>query len=308
MSGLMGLYAQHLSAAAAPAPSAADLSAAVEHAAELIAGADAVVAGIGSGMSSACGYDHYHRIPAFDDRFARFERAFGFSTLMDGFYHLYASNEERWAFLAEYIAFMEEAPVGAPYRQLRDLLADVPHFVLTTNIDGQVRRVFPEERTWLFQGDFGYLQCSQPCCDRIVPSADHICRIVDQLDGRLVATDPELLPRCPECGWLMASWVRDDTFLEGSVWRSAKERYEGFVSAALRECSRVVFLELGVGGMTPGIIELPFWSMTRANDNAFYVRVNTGKASEPRQLEGRSLTVQGDIAFVMDRLAELMQR
>ncbi len=307
MSGLMGLYAQHLGSVAPSPPGETDLSAAIERMAELITGADAVVVGIGSGMSSACGYDHYHRISVFDDRFARFERACGFSTLMDGFYHLYASNEERWAFLAEYIAFMEEAPVGAPYLQLRDLLADVPHFVLTTNIDGQVRRAFPEERTWLFQGDFGYLQCSQPCCDRIVPSGDHVRRIVDQLDGRLVATDPELLPRCPECGWLMAPWVRDDTFLEGGVWHSAKERYESFVSAALRECSRVVFIELGVGGMTPGIIELPFWSMTRANDNAFYVRVNMGKTSEPRQLEGRSLTVQDDIADAIARLTALTQ-
>ena len=54
--------------------------------------------------------------------------------------------------------------------------------------------------------------------------------------------------------------------------------------------------------MTPSIIELPFWDMTRRNPNAFYLRVNKGKASEPRQLMGRSLTVTGDIADVMARL------
>ena len=304
--GFMNLYAQHLGSGASEHVDETACVDAIERAADHLRRADAVVVGIGSGMSSACGYDHYHRIPAFDDRFARFERAFGFSTLMDGYYHLYASNEERWAFLAEYIAFMEESLVGAPYRQLAQMLQNKPHFVLTTNIDGQVRRAFPEDKAWLFQGDFGYLQCSQPCCDRIVPSGASVGRIVSQLGGTRVATSPDLLPRCSECGWLMMPWVRDETFLEGSAWRAAKSRYERFVSVALEECAHVVFLELGVGGMTPSIIELPFWDMTRRNSNAFYLRVNVGKSSEPRQLEGKSLTVQGDIARVFDRLVELL--
>lgn len=60
--------------------------------------------------------------------------------------------------------------------------------------------------------------------------------------------------------------------------------------------------DMVVCGMTPSIIEIPFWEMTRNNPNAFYLRVNMGKASEPRQLEGRSLTVTGDIANVFDML------
>ena len=67
----------------------------------------------------------------------------GSSSLMDGFYHLYATNEERWGFLAAYVSYMEDCPVGAPYRQLRELLEGREYFVLTTNVDGQVRRAFP---------------------------------------------------------------------------------------------------------------------------------------------------------------------
>lgn len=106
MSRLMGLYAQHLGAApSCRYESEAEYEAAVARAAELIERADAVVVGIGSGMSSACGYDHYHPALEFDEggSLARFRHAHGFDTLMDGFYHLYASNEERWAFLAAYI-------------------------------------------------------------------------------------------------------------------------------------------------------------------------------------------------------------
>lgn len=308
MSGLMGLYAQHLGAENVVVwPDGAAYAAAVERMARVLAEADAVVVGIGSGMSSACGYDHYHRIGEFDGggRFAPFEKSHGFSTLMDGFYHLYATNEERWGFLASYISYMEECPVGAPYRQLRELLEGRDYFVLTTNVDSQVRRAFPREHVWLFQGDFGFLQCSQPCCDELVPAVDAVVPILAALGADGVSAPSELLPRCPECGWLMAPWVRDEGFLEGEAWLDGKRRYERFVSEALDSGGRVVFLELGVGGMTPSVIELPFWDMTRKNPNAFYLRVNVGKASEPRQLEGRSLTVTGDIADVMDRLVRM---
>ncbi|WP_462134775.1 SIR2 family NAD-dependent protein deacylase [Slackia piriformis] len=308
MSRLMGLYAQHLSAGVAPpAVDEETLARQVEQAANVLARADAVVCGIGSGMSTACGYDHYGRSAVFDGRFAKFERVHGFSSLMDGLYHLYASNEERWGFLAAYSAHLEAAPVGRAYRQLARLLEGKEYFVLTTNIDGQVRRAFPGENVWLFQGDFGFLQCGQPCCDELVPALPVARAMLDAM-GDGIAAPSDLLPRCPHCGWLRAPWVRDHGFLEGDAWRDGKRRYERFVSDALASGGRVVFLELGVGGMTPSIIEIPFWEMTRTNSNAFYLRVNMGKASEPRQLEGRSLTVTGDIADVFDMLTHQREK
>ena len=309
MSRLMSLYAQHLGAAAPRAlGDGAALEAAVERAAELLREADAVVVGIGSGMSSACGYDHYHPIAEFGQggSFERFRRAHGFETLMDGYYHLYATNEERWAFTAAYIDYMESAPVGRAYRQLASLLTSRDHVVLTTNVDGQVRRAFPDARTWLFQGDLAFLQCGQPCCDELLPADAFVRRALDAMGEDGVSVPPELLPRCPRCGWLMAPWVRDETFLEGSFWRAQRRGYETFVRDALSSGGRVLFLELGVGGMTPGVIELPFWDMTAHNDNAFYLRINYGKAGEPRQLGERSHTVCADIADVMDRMCVLL--
>ena len=309
MSRLMGLYAQHLGAERqSPYASEADYEAAVARAAELLGQADYVVAGIGSGMSSACGYDHYHPIPEFGPggTLERFRRAHGFDTLMDGYYHLYATNEERWGFTAAYVDYVESAPVGRAYRQLAALLAEKDHFVLTTNVDGQVRRAFAPERTWLFQGDLAFLQCSQPCCDELWSADAFVRRALDAMGKDGVSAPSELLPRCPRCGWLMAPWVRDETFLEGSFWCAQRRRYETFVRDALSSGGRVLFLELGVGGMTPGVIELPFWDMTARNGNAFYLRVNYGKAGEPRQLGERSHTVCADIADVMDRMCALL--
>lgn len=310
--GLLGLYAQHLSAPE-PQPYAGpeQRHAAQLRAAEKFSQADAVVVGIGSGMSSSCGYDYYHRTPAFDGLLARFERAHGFSTLMDGFYHLFATNEERWAFYAALSHLAESAPVGDAYRTLARLLAGRAHAVITTNIDTQARRAFAPERTWLFQGDLGFLQCSQPCCDRVVPAGpvlEPIRAALQEQGSQAVTVPADLLPRCPECGWLMAPWVRDDGFLEGAAWQHAGTRYQDFVLSVLKECRHVVFLELGVGGMTPAIIELPFWNAVAAHANAFYLRINKGKASEPRQLAGRSLTVCADISETLDVMAAALGR
>lgn len=41
-----------------------------------------------------------------------------------------------------------------------------------------------------------------------------------------------------------------------------------------RGSSRVLLLELGVGEMTPGIITLPFWSMTAKLPDAHLLSVN----------------------------------
>lgn len=307
MSRLMGLYAQHLAGATDMVPLNKDIyRESLNTAASVLARADAIVVGVGSGASSACGYDHYHRIPAFDCRFAPFERAHGFSTLMDGYYHLYASNEDRWGFLAEYLAFMEESPVGDAYADLRAIVEGRDYFVLTTNIDGQVRRAFPANRVWLFQGDAGFLQCSQPCCDELVPAADPIKAMRASKDPDSIAVPPEALPRCNHCGWLMVPWVRDSGFLEGETWRQQKRRYETFVSNALDQKEHVVFLELGVGGMTPGVIEIPFWDMVRRNNNAFYLRINIGKQAEPQQLEGRSITLRADIAQALSDLRSML--
>ena len=112
--------------------------AALQELAERIDQADAVVIGGGSGLSSAA-----------------------------GFYHCFSSYGEQWGYYSQYIRFMWEAPTGQPYLDLQALVADKPAFVLTTNVDQQFFRVFPQKQICAFQGDFSYCQCSQPCRDDI---------------------------------------------------------------------------------------------------------------------------------------------
>lgn len=259
---------------------------------DLIRQADAVLVGIGSGMSSAAGYNHYHRNEVFETYFHDFEEIYGIQNLFQGFYYVYSKPEQQWGFYSRYIRFMEEAPVGQPYRDLHEILKDKEYFILTTNCDIQIPKIFPEDRICQFQGDFRYFQCSQPCHDKLYESHDLITSMLDNMNGLEVPA--EWIPRCPECGWKMVPWVQDNTFLQGKMWQAACQRYENFVRKY--QDKKLLLLELGVGDMTPSVIKLPFWDMTAKFPDAFLVMVNLAKTSAPEHLKGKSLTICEDLS------------
>lgn len=278
---------------------------------QLIDQVDAVVVGIGSGLSTAAGYDFYHGTQLFEDAFGPYRHAHGFTTLFDGLYHAFSSNEEQWAFYAAVAHFVDTLPLGAPYAQLAELLAHKDYFVLTTNVDGQVPRAFKEGSYWLFQGDLRLGQCSQPCTDELFDLTHLWEKIqVETINGRetpILGADD--LPRCSHCHRLLLPWVRDRHFLEGSLWQEQKASYEQFLhkhllapNESFSVTPRVLFLELGVSSMTPSIIKMPFWEMTTRNPSAFYVDVNCGEASLPQQLGDRAMVVTADLAQVIQAL------
>ena len=276
--------------------------AAIRELAERIDRADAIVIGSGSGLSSAAGYDHYHWSPALSEALAPFREHYGFSSPLAGFYHCFSSYEEQWGYYSQYIRFMWDAPTGQTYLDLRALVADKPTFVLTTNVDRQFFRVFPPEQICAFQGDFGYCQCSQPCRDDIWENREMVEELTDRLEG--VHLPNEAVPRCPDCGRVLAPWVRDDTFLEGRAWKAQVDRYHAFLRRWLLEEAgkNVLLLELGVGEMTPSVIKLPFWELSARNENVFYACLNREAAHAPQHLRGWSLYLQGDLAELLPAL------
>ena len=111
----------------------------------------------------------------------------------------------------------------------------------------------------------------------------------------------ELIPRCPKCGAPMGMNLRaDDTFVQDAGWHQAAGRYERFVRE--HEGKRILFLELGVGMNTPGIIKYPFWQMTYQNPKAIYACVNNGEMYAPKEIADRSVCIDGDIGEVLKEL------
>ena len=50
---------------------------------------------------------------------------------------------------------------------------------------------------------------------------------------------------------------------------------------------------------TPVIIKYPFWQMTAENPEAMYACINYGEAVCPKDIEGKSICLNGDIGEVI---------
>ena len=58
-------------------------------------------------------------------------------------------------------------------------------------------------------------------------------------------------------------------------------------------------MELGVGRMTPMFIQEPFWQMTYAWPDAYYITINPRDALVPEELKQKGFAIHEDIAKVL---------
>lgn len=104
----------------------------------------------------------------------------------------------------------------------------------------------------------------------------------------------ELIPKCPKCGRSMSMNLRaDNTFVQDAGWDEATKRYEQFLKENKEK--KVLFLELGVGYNTPGIIKYPFWQYTYNWKDAFYICINKGQAEVPSEIQDKAICLNSDI-------------
>ncbi len=260
--------------------------------------ADAVMVGAGAGLTTACGPEFAYAGERFERHFADFAQRYRFADMYSGGFYPYATLEERWAYWSRYVWLNRYAcPVGKPYRDLLDIVADKDHFVLTTNVDHQFQRAgFARDRLFYTQGDYGLFQCSEPCHQQTYDNRDAIEAMVERQRDMRIPSD--LIPRCPRCGKPMSMNLRaDDSFVEDEGWHLACDRYVSWCDE--HEGQRVVFLELGVGGNTPVIIKYPFWQMVARNPHAFYAQVNYGEVIAPAAIADRTMLLDADAAKVL---------
>ena len=266
---------------------------------DALAMSDAVVVGAGAGLSTAAGYTYSG--PRFSRLFGDFAARYGFSDMYSGGFYPYDTLEEHWAFWSRYVLCNRYEPIpGGVYQQLLDLLRDRDYFVLTTNVDHCFQRAgFDKQRLFYTQGDYGLFQCSRPCCQETWDNEDAIHAMVDQQSNLRIPG--ELVPHCPHCGAPATMNLRSDgTFVEDEGWHKAASRYSEFLRR--HEGMRTLYLEIGVGGNTPGIIKYPFWQMAAANPRAAYACVNLGEAYAPRELERQSILIDASANEVIARL------
>ncbi len=254
--------------------------------------ADAIVIGAGAGLSASAGMSYSGE--RFEKNFADFQEKYGIQDMYSGGFYPYDTLEEYWAWWSRHILINRyEAGVGKPYCDLLELVKKKDYFVFTTNVDHQFQMAgFDKERLFYTQGDYGLWQCSRPCHQKTYDNEKMVRQMVSQQKEMKIPT--ELIPKCPVCGAPMTMNLRvDGTFVEDEGWHAAAGRYNEFIRQHKEE--KVLFLELGVGANTPGIIKYPFWRMTVENPKAVYACVNYGEAFCPGEIEERSICLNMDI-------------
>lgn len=258
--------------------------------------ADAVVIGAGAGLSTSAGFTYSGK--RFEDNFYDFIDKYDFRDMYSGGFYPFESLEEHWAYWSRYIYVNRYSDAdNGTYGRLFELVKDKDYFVLTTNVDHQFQRAgFDKNRLFYTQGDYGLFQCSEPCHNSTYDNEEIIRKMVNtQTDMKI---PKELIPYCPVCGKPMSMNLRtDDTFVQDNGWYAASERYADFISR--HNNMKVLFLELGVGMNTPGIIKYPFWKMTYDNPNAFLVSINYGEVHVMSEISEKSICFDDDIREIL---------
>lgn len=263
--------------------------------------ADAVLIGAGAGMSAAAGLRYSGE--RFERNFKDFIDRYGLKDMYSSGFFPFPSIEEKWAYWSRHICLNRyDMPAGKAYKDLYDLVKDKNYFVLTTNVDHQFWLAgFEDRRIFAVQGDYGLFQCRAACHKKLYDNEKQVKAMTEeQRDCRIPKA---LIPRCPVCGKEMEVNLRKDGFfVEDEKWHQAAGRYERFLRENRNK--HILFLELGVGMNTPGIIKFPFWKLCAQLVQTSYVCINQGEAWAPEEIRNRSLCINGDIAEVLRDLED----
>lgn len=260
---------------------------------------DCIIVGAGAGLSTSAGYVYCGE--RFDRYFADFGKKYGFDNMYFGGFTKFESPEEHWAYWSRYIYINRYTEPAVPvYDELLQLISGTDYFVITTNVDHCFQRAgFDKKRLFYTQGDYGLFQCSVPCCSKTFDNEEQVRQMYTSQHDMRVPT--ELIPKCPNCGEPVVMNLRaDDSFIEDEGWHRAAERYSDFLRT--RAGQRILFLELGVGYNTPGIIKIPFLQMTAHNPRATYACINMDDAVTLSDIESQSICINGDIYDIIKEL------
>lgn len=169
--------------------------------------------------------------------------------------------------------------------------------MLTTNQDTQFVKLYPEDKVAEIQGDHRFFQCAACCTDDTWDTVKPVEEIIEAM-GDGITIPAELIPHCHHCGGEAFPWVRGyGNFLQGKKYEEQYEKISRYVLEH-KDC-KILFLELGVGRMTPMFIQEPFWNLTLSFPYARYIGVNDKYDFLPKQLEEKGMTIAADIGNVL---------
>lgn len=282
-----------------------DCSKEINEAKVLMNKADMLVIGIGSGLSASCGieYSNYRFVKEIFPDYYRM----GYKKIaeLEEMYHMIMPENAKayWGFWSRLIkAVRYDAEVGTGYRDLLRCIRNKNYFIYTTNVDGQVEKAgFDQERLFAPNGDYQYLQCSSPCCNKLYDSGELLDGMIKSLGGNLEIAYNKI-PYCPECGNYLVPNIKG---MEHFVWEphmKHKDAFENFIRTG--EGKKVVFMELGMGETASETMRQYFKEVAKASKEAKLIRINKQKEEGLQEFRSQVIDINGNLNEVIAQLAE----
>lgn len=278
--------------------------------------ADAIIIGAGAGLSTSAGFTYSGE--RFMQYFFDFAAEYGIRDMYSGGFYPFPDRETYWAWWARHIYYNRYIDAPKPvYAKLLELVKEKEYFVITTNVDHQFQKAgFDKRRLFYTQGDYGLFQSVNPSIRKTYDNEAWVIKAMETQgfvkDSDCVFQVPknkeltmkiptDLIPKCPDDGSDMTTNLRaDNSFVEDQGWHKASSAYADFLRR--HKNLHVLYLELGVGGNTPGIIKYPFWQMTADNPRAVYACINYGEAYVPEEIAKCSICINADIGEMLRQL------
>lgn len=274
--------------------------------AQLIKEADAIVVGIGAGMSAADGFTYIG--DRFETAFPDFIQKYGLLDMLQASLYTFESYQEYWAFQSRFVALNYlDQPEGKSYTYLREMLETKPYMVITTNADNAFHVAgYDRERVFHIQGEYGLWQCSQHCHAQTYRDDEKIRQMIAEQDEMKIPM--ELIPYCPKCGAPFEINKRnaEKGMVEDGDFFAQKKRYDEFL--AQHEQGKVLYLEIGVGYTTPQFIKQPFQQRVRENPNALFVTMNHKRYRIPNDIRVQTVSLTENIADVISKAHQKLKQ
>lgn len=264
---------------------------------QLINEAEAIVVGIGAGMSAATGFTYVGK--RFTDAFPDFIEKYNFFDMLQASLFEFENEREYWAFQSRFslLNFFDQ-PVGQAYIDLKKKLENKNYHIITTNADNAFYAAeYDMSKVFRIQGEYGLWQCIDHCHQQTYQNEELIRQMVAEQANLEIPAN--LVPTCPKCGANLEVNKRTEEkgMVEDAHFHEQKEIYEQFLQD--NQNKKILFLEIGVGNTTPQFIKHPFQKMTKDNPNALFVTMNQKEYFIPHAIRSQTIKIDEHIAEVL---------
>lgn len=268
----------------------------------LIEEAEAIVIGIGAGMSAATGFTYIGK--RFTDAFPDFIAKYNLLDMLQASLYEFEDMQEYWAFQSRFtlMNFFDQ-PTGKAYVDLRNILADKNYHVITTNADNAFYAAdYDMDRVFRIQGEYGLMQCINHCHQQTYQDEKLMREMVEKQKDMKVPAN--LIPYCPKCNAPLEVNKRTEEkgMVEDAHFHEQRKRYKQFLQ--VNKGKRTLYLEIGVGHTTPQFIKHPFQQMTEANPKALFVTMNQREYFIPHAIRPQTVQIDEDIEDILHTIAK----